>query len=219
MNYEIITDNPNFEGDVPVYEVFRFKILENQTLALNECLIYMEQYYYKWLNLFPTFRSLSEKQKKYIRSKSCVYGAIVQLIERSLYVYRAIRLHNCFLYNAESTEILLANLIRDLVAFRDSIKNVTENIEEFHVTKLQLALPDDVVTTDADLKVRRSWRNMLEDIADKVLKLTKESSGHWLFEGRENFGEIESLNLFRYSSDIPEYYRPYNSIKFCVKVS
>ncbi|XP_023240847.1 uncharacterized protein LOC111639253 [Centruroides sculpturatus] len=220
MKYEIITDNPNYMGCiVPVCEErFQINFEKNRKLALNQCLIYMEQYYYKWLNLFPTFRSLSEKQKECIRSKSCVYGAIMQLIERSLYVYRAIRLHNCFIFNVESTDILFVNLIRYLVAFRDDIRNITENVEEFYVMKLQLALRDDVVMMDTNLTVRRRSRKMLENIAKKVLKLMKESSGHSLFEGKENFQEIESLNLFRYSSDIPEYCRPYNNINFCVKI-
>ncbi|XP_023229716.1 uncharacterized protein LOC111629976 isoform X2 [Centruroides sculpturatus] len=217
INYEIITDHPNF---IQRCLAAREKEIQdfNQELELIQCLIYMEQYYYKWLNLFPSFRRLSEKQKGYVRLKSHVYGAIMQLIERSLYVYRTIRLHNCFLYNMKPTDILFFNLIKSLIDFRDGIKNSTENIKEFHVKKLQFTLQDDVVLRDSSLKVRKSSRNMLENIADKVLEVMKENSRHLLFEGKENFRKIESLNLFDYSSNIPEEDYPYNKIDFCVKL-
>ncbi|XP_023228239.1 nuclear hormone receptor-like 1 [Centruroides sculpturatus] len=187
--------------------------------ACIECLQYMEQYYYKWLNTFPRFHNLSKDKKELVRSRSSVKGAIMQLIERSLCVYLMLRLHNCFLYTTTTSDKISA-IIKSTRDFRDDVSHaLTESeatkitkLEAFNIMKLQLTMNDDLLILKKDLDLASNLQSSFQRLINTVSELTNAIS---CFRNRENFDAIESLNLFDYSSDIPEGKYPYNQIRFC----
>ncbi|XP_023243884.1 uncharacterized protein LOC111641856 isoform X2 [Centruroides sculpturatus] len=213
-----LLENSSTESTAKCFREIATEYLFDRKKACIECLQYMEQYYYKWLNTFPRFHNLSKDKKELVRSRSSVKGAIMQLIERSLCVYLMLRLHNCFLYTTTTSDKLLA-IIKSTRDFRDDVLHaLTESeatkittLEAFNIMKLQLTLNDDVLILKKDLDFASNLQSSFQTLINTVSELTNTIS---CFKNRENFEAIESLNLFDYSSDIPEGKYPYNQIRF-----
>ncbi|XP_023228222.1 nuclear receptor subfamily 2 group C member 1-A-like [Centruroides sculpturatus] len=62
LKHEIITSSPRFV--LPPLQIEDEQIFLNYARTFTKCMKYMEQYYYKWLNSFPSFRRLSEERKE-----------------------------------------------------------------------------------------------------------------------------------------------------------
>ncbi|XP_023243915.1 nuclear hormone receptor family member nhr-111-like isoform X2 [Centruroides sculpturatus] len=126
----------------------------DQQDSFLDCLMYMEQYFYKWLNSLPSFRNLSEERKKSLRLRSYAKGTILQLIERSLNVYEMLRLHNSFICCMTDVDMIFLNLIRLISDSRSNYFKIAKRLEAsgmthmeaFSALKLQLALPQAYLT-------------------------------------------------------------------------
>ncbi|XP_023229875.1 uncharacterized protein LOC111630086 [Centruroides sculpturatus] len=217
LRHEIITSSPRFV--LPSPQIEDEQIFLNFASTFTECMKYMEQYYYKWLNSIPSFRRLSEVEKNEIRLKTHERGAVMQLVERSLNVHEMLRLHNCFIYiGSESLENFLI-IIKDIQELRDHVNNIITHsflrhlttVQAYNVVKLDLIMQDDVLITDKHLEVtdlHDFLNNIIENLMDFMTDMLEK------FETDENFEQIESLSLFDYSSDIPEDNYPYNQIRY-----
>ncbi|XP_023240286.1 nuclear hormone receptor family member nhr-111-like isoform X2 [Centruroides sculpturatus] len=196
LRHEIITSSPRFVLPSPQIEDER--IFLNYSRTFTKCLKYMEQYYYKWLNSFPSFRLLSEERKKDIRLKTHERGAVMQLVERSLNVFQMLRLHNCFIYIGwQSLEDFII-IIKDIQELRDHVNDIITHsfprhlttVEAYNILKLDLILQDDVLITDKHLEVtdlHDFLQNIIENLMDFMTDMLEE------FETEENFEQIESL--------------------------
>ncbi|XP_023243830.1 uncharacterized protein LOC111641802 isoform X2 [Centruroides sculpturatus] len=217
LKYEIITSCPYFE--LSSSRIEDEQIFLNYVRTFTECMKYMEQYYYKWLNSFPSFRRLSEEKKKDIRLKTHVRGAVMQLVERSLNVFEMLRLHNCFIYIGPQSLSNFTIIIKNIQELRDYLNEIITyflprhltTVEAYNILKLDLILQNGVLISDKDLQVA-DLHDFLQNVIEMLTEFMREV--HEDFKTEENFEEIVSLSLFDYSSDIPEDNYPYNQIQF-----
>ncbi|XP_023243805.1 nuclear hormone receptor family member nhr-111-like isoform X1 [Centruroides sculpturatus] len=222
LMYELITSSPYFV--LPSHRIQDEQVFYNYARTFTKCLKYMEQYYYKWLNSFPSFRRLSEERKKEIRLNTHERGAVMQLVERSLNVHQMLRLHNCFLYIGLQSLSNFILIIKDIQELRDHVYYIIYypnhlSIEETcNVLKLDLILQNDVSITDTDL-LQNNHHGFLESVdglLESIIQGLQQfmTDMHEEFETDENFEQIESLSLFDDYPDIPEHDYPYDQIQF-----
>ncbi|XP_023243794.1 hepatocyte nuclear factor 4-gamma-like isoform X2 [Centruroides sculpturatus] len=129
----------------PLPQPFRLNWENTQFL---DCLIYMEQHYYQWLNLSREYQRLSVDDKILLKQRSYLRGTALQMMERSMFAHDVLWLHNCF-YDPYACDMpplrvvgcLILNLVVD---FRDA--NIS--MDQFKLLKVKLALKDDVKIED-----------------------------------------------------------------------
>ncbi|XP_023212134.1 uncharacterized protein LOC111614995 [Centruroides sculpturatus] len=144
------------------------KDYENYEQLFWECMIYLEQCFYKWLSFLPQYQILKDNEKIRIKQKYFRRGTIMEMVERSLPVHDVLRLHKAFFDPFSYVNGDFVEFSQKILQFTIELRHFIISDEHFQVVKLQLIFKDGIIG-DGKAKLTMNYMDMLEELEELMI--------------------------------------------------